>query len=470
MAGPHRPGVTGAQPAVEQESPRGRRRHIRPPGAPPAPAPVWPPFVQGAVGLALTGGFGLGGLLFASLVAGAPAGVWWLAAAQAHGHAQLFGWAGLMIVGVALHFLPRFRGAPPVSPRAGRWVFGLALAGLLLRLGAQPALALTEGPAGALAAIVLVVSGGLELIAATLAVGLLLRVLRAGRQPLRERPGLVAVLPFFLVSVGSLWLALALNVWAVTAAAWQTTALPPPPLQYAVVHVALYGFLLPVAVAMSARTFPLYLRTRLPRHGVLQAGLALLLIGAGLRLAGDLLPARPMTGAGNLALAASLGLFCFGVGVFAPRQHLPHERVRVFGDPVQLHLVGAYGWLTLAGGFLALNGLADLGGMAVAIPRDAERHALGAGFITLLILGVGPAMLPGFASRPLRQPRLLWATLALGALAAVLRVVPPLLPALPAPPLMALAGASGLAALVVFAWNVPLAPRRPPASNAAAHT
>jgi uncharacterized protein involved in response to NO len=73
---------------------------------------IWPPFVRTAVGLALTPGFGLGGMLFAAPALGLPVGAWWPAAAQVHAHVQLFGWAGLMVLGVAFHFLPRLRGRP----------------------------------------------------------------------------------------------------------------------------------------------------------------------------------------------------------------------------------------------------------------------------------------------------------------------------------------------------------------------
>src|SRR3954449_2050665 len=50
------------------------------------------PFLWWAIGLTLTAGFGLGMLLFLHLAAGQPAGLWWVAAVQAHGHVQLFGW------------------------------------------------------------------------------------------------------------------------------------------------------------------------------------------------------------------------------------------------------------------------------------------------------------------------------------------------------------------------------------------
>jgi hypothetical protein len=61
---------------------------------------VWPPFVHVSLWLTITAGFGLGGALFAAQAMCVPIGLWWLAAAQQHGHIQLFGWAGLMVLSV----------------------------------------------------------------------------------------------------------------------------------------------------------------------------------------------------------------------------------------------------------------------------------------------------------------------------------------------------------------------------------
>src|SRR5690606_24892703 len=98
--------------------------------------------------------------------------------------------------------------------------------------------------------------------------------------------------------------------------------------------------------------------------------------------------------------------------------------VRPLSDPLQLHAISAYGWLVVAAGTLALEGLRMLGLPVPAVVPDAERHAIGAGFVTILILGVGAHLLPGFARLPLRSHGLLWGTLLLGNLAALLRVAP----------------------------------------------
>lgn len=83
------------------------------------------------------------------------------------------------------------------------------------------------------------------------------------------------------------------------------------------------------------------------------------------------------------------------------------------------------------------------------------RHALGAGLVTLLILGMAPRLVPGFVGRPLHSARLVWATLGLGNGAALLRVAPLFLPSSPVVlGLMGIAGVLGVAAVACLAWNL----------------
>ncbi len=63
----------------------------------------------------------------------------------------------------------------------------------------------------------------------------------------------------------------------------RTTGLVPGAADWAVVHLGLVGMLLPIVAAVSARTFPLYLRLRVPPRRELYAIFGLFLIGLMLR-------------------------------------------------------------------------------------------------------------------------------------------------------------------------------------------
>jgi uncharacterized protein involved in response to NO len=117
-------------------------------------------------------------------------------------------------------------------------------------------------------------------------------------------------------------------------------------------------------------------------------------------------------------------------------------------------IIPAYTWLGVAGTLLILEGL-SWWGLAPRPPLDAERHALGGGLITLLILGMAVRMLPGFAGRKLHSVSLVWATVWLGNAAVILRVVPLFLPSSQVTmAVLGLAGLLGLAAVACLGWNL----------------
>ena len=109
-----------------------------------------------------------------------------------------------------------------------------------------------------------------------------------------------------------------------------------------------------------------------------------------------------------------------------------------------------------------------IAGFAEPIASDAIRHALTIGFVSLLICGIAPRMLPGFSGGTIRSATLVSATLWLGNLAAVLRVGSLLL----APWLVigsfnvgqvafGCSGIVGLALALCLAWNLWPALRAP---------
>ncbi|MGH2412033.1 MAG: hypothetical protein ACRDGS_16955, partial [Chloroflexota bacterium] len=356
------------------------------------------------------------------------------------------------------HFLPRLRGTTLEHPERARCVLALLVTGLVTRTLSQPLLALPSGAGWRTAALraCLLGSGGLELLGVSLALWLFTGMLRRG-PPLRTRAGLWPVLPFFLTAFAAYWLATVLNLVGLIAAEPATGALVPDQIDRLTNLIALYAFLLPISVAMSERTFPLFFRTPRPRLPLLRAGLALLLAGLIARLAGDLAGAARLAGLGELIMAAAIALFIYTLGVFAPRRPLPRQPVRPLRDPIQLHAISAYLWLAATTLALAADGAAAFGLAVTPVPLDAERHLLGAGFVTMLILGVGAHLLSSFAHRRPRSAALLWATLLLGNLTALLRVGPLVFPALfPDGGAIALpvAGITGLAALIVFSINL----------------
>ncbi len=408
------------------------------------------PWIALSCGLGLGAGFLLAAILSVTQAFGLPLGSWWPALVQAHGHVQVFGWAGLLVVGVSLHFLPRLRGAPLTYPGVAPWLLSLLGGGLVLRVLSQPLLALAA-PSTFLWKVLLAGAGLAECVGASSVVGLLCLTLRRGPS-LASRPALRAFLPFAFVGLLCFWLALTLNAAEGIRVLLADQALLSGRLDSTIVQLGLFGFLVPLALGMAARVLPLYLGLRPLSARALWPVFSGYVIGLALSL---LIPSLDSTsawmgilnGIAALLMASALLLFILLQGLLLPRRWtrlmLPAVQTQRVSVPARPYPVAqgndrtvfgpfawlirsAFGWLALAALALGSDGVGQLIGSVAPISVDAIRHATTVGFVMLLIFGVGQRMLPGFAGRKLLSPRLVTATLWLGITAALLRVVPAL--------------------------------------------
>src|SRR6476661_6168590 len=162
---------------------------------------LYKPFLRGALIAVLTIGCTFGAINLAVMGFGADLGAVWTSLIQAHGYAQMFGWVGLFIMGIAYHTLPRFYLRPLRRPRWVAPAFALSAAGLVLRFLAQP----FPGPTGwaAILAWLVPVSAALGLAGVTLFLAAMYDTMRHGA----DRFGSVATGLF--IGAGFVWLWLA---------------------------------------------------------------------------------------------------------------------------------------------------------------------------------------------------------------------------------------------------------------------
>jgi uncharacterized protein involved in response to NO len=403
------------------------------------------PVVGAALRLGAGVGFALAAALSVTEATGAARGAWWLALVQAHGHVQLYGWAGLMVIGVGLHFLPRLRGGGLAHPALVPWLLAALVGAMLLRAMSQP---LVTIGGGSVARAGLVLSGALECAGVGIVIVLMLATSRRAG-PLRSRPALWSVFPYVALAFASLGIAAAVNLVNMVRAATLPLGIVPSAGDDLNVTLGLMGFLLPMTLAMAARSLPMYagLET-LPVRMLWSTGLVYI---AGVMLAAAGAAAGNRLGDWS-AVVANVGFTLIGavlvvdITLFArlmrSRGRLP-SRVAALAPSVEhasrrytaqvrqerqaygpfVALVGsAFTWALLGGALLLGNGMAVATGHAPFVPVDAARHSLTAGYITLLICGIAPRMIPGFSGGRIRSPRYVTATLWLGNAAAVLRV------------------------------------------------
>ena len=383
------------------------------------------PLLSAALLLGAGGGFALATVLTLTQLLQVSLGSWWPALAQAHGHLQLYGWAGLFVLGVALHFLPRLRGAPLIVPKLVPWILGAQVTGLLVRATSQPLFAATGVP---IWGVLLVTSGALECAALVGAVWLLGMTVWRGPS-LATQPTFLGVLPFLVGGFSALGLASVVNllnmVLAVTAA-----GLVPGTSDDLNVTLGLLGFLVPIALAMSAQSLPMYAgleafprRILWPLAGIYFTGLVLVSVGTSSGSQQAVWPGV-LEGLGMPLMGSVLLIF---IGVFMRmmrlRGKLPqrvaqvapspeaaarayHQRIsaerRAYGPFVAL-VASAYLWAMLGGAMLVVDGVTMLIGGAPFFAIDALRHSLAIGFIALLICGIAPRMIPGFSGGKLHH-------------------------------------------------------------------
>jgi len=375
-------------------------------------------FVAGALTTALVAGFSFGTLLALARTGAWGLGDRWAALAQAHGHAQLAGWAGLFVMGMAYRLAPRFAGAAPVPFLPGLASFGCMAAGLALRLAGQPAAGDAAGRA------VLVASAALELTGTVVFAALLLpRLVPAVRQGRPFAPHLGAA-TVWLVAAKALALA-----WA--PGAHGSPVLVPFDRQQLLHDLELLGFVLAAVVGVSLRTVVVFFGRPLPGARLvwalwlpLQAGVALHAAATAWATYRPWEAAPRLAGAGYLLVGLGLLGAVLTVGPWRAPSRL-REVARAAGTLVQ----AATAWLAVGGALLASLGAdALVRGEPVPYARlDAARHLLAVGTVTTMILGMGYLVMPAFALA--RQPgaqqrRQRWAValaLALLPLAAVLR-------------------------------------------------
>lgn len=443
-------------------------------------------FIWAALVTAILAGFSIGAHLASVIGFGFPLRESFPALVQAHGHAQLLGWAGLFVMGTSLHFIPRLASVPLGRSRWMGAILWTIAAGLLLRVIGQSALAyLGEGSALVALRWLVAGSGVLEAAGVLLYVLLLSRTLR-GTGEIITQPAFGAVRPYFGMMVAGWLLYTGLNLLLlidiplrgslVVNRAWNEFA----------IQLFIELVLLPVAMAHSVRLFPMVLALSAafwPVRGTAYAyllGVSLQLVPTALSLLG--------LEAGDVRTLASLGMmikcgvilwFIWELDVLTRRR--PVERPARFlqigpdrpptrpGLPdygefgrFERLVYSAYAWLVLAAGCEVIDGSAILSGYAPPFGGDSIRHMYLLGFITLLIFGVAVRMLPGFLRKKgVASPTLVDIMFWLGNTAAVFRVLPlilpdPLLELIPGGTILAQA-AFGLSGLVALAAVVCLA-------------
>ena len=362
----------------------------------PRPIEPYQVFILSSLVLAIAGGFAFGLLISLS-----RAGDWgWDARSselvQSHGQLQILGFAGLYVMGMGLRLLPRFSGLHLRFQSLLFPMWGLTVAGLIVRAFVQPWLSDDLHVA---------VMVGTQI--ALLAAGVCFFLIVAGTLLTRDNHSDATGLFFFLGAALFLAQALAGAYATIQGAADDARLLSYLP-DTAIVYLQLAGFVLAFIGGVSGRAIPTMVgQTRAIRTG---KAAALVQASAVLTLAAALLwieyvdyslTAVRLADVALIALGPAFLLIALLPGVFRPA-----SRLRPASRPHFWLVRTAFAWLAFAGLLASYFGAKALAHDTLPglFEVDAIRHSLGIGLITTLIVGMSLLIVPEFAGQRMNQP------------------------------------------------------------------
>lgn len=373
---------------------------------------IYRPFFKAGIAVALTLGAVWGAWLLVRIALYGSFTAVGIHEVNAHGHAQIFGWVGLFVMGFAYQAFPRFKHTSLRYPRLALATLVLMLGGLVLRSASQ---ALVE-TAPWLAAVGIAASL-LEIVAIALFVFVIARTLSGAPRPLEVHDAYIfCALGWFLLQAvyGTVYFA-ALTAAPSRDALLGLVATWQAPLR----DIQIHGFILLMILGVSHRIFHPFYGLPAPRPRVSGWALA----GINLGVAGEATGFVLMRNGGHAWAALWYAAVLLLAGsVFTLVASWKLHRPSTYPDRSLKFLRTAYAWLLLSLAMLALLPLYQFALLPAFAPHShaaeigfshayygAIRHAITVGFASLMIMGVAAKVVPTLGGIGLRALPALWA-------------------------------------------------------------
>ncbi|MBI3467263.1 MAG: DUF1858 domain-containing protein [Planctomycetes bacterium] len=357
---------------------------------------IYRPFFKAGIAVVLTLGAVWGAYLLVRIAWSGSFTSVGLHEINAHGHAQIFGWIGLFVMGFAYQAFPRFKHSSLAWPRLAWSTFWMMLVGLVAHSLCQP-LASTQPAAWWTA----VAASVLELAAIVAFAGIILATWRRSGKPL-------AFYDYYILSSLAWFVIQALYegvyLTATLAASGDDLLALVATWQAPLRDVQIHGFALLMVLGVSQRIFHHFYALPAPNPR-----LSLVLLGViNAAVLGEVTGLVLMRTASHawaglwyaavLVLTAATGLLVGSWRIFSPPQD---------ADRSLKFLRTAYVWLFISLGMLVLlpayqYGLLSRLAAESAAARlgfshayyGAARHAITVGFLSLMIVGVSAKVVP----------------------------------------------------------------------------
>lgn len=386
---------------------------------------IYRPFFRAGIAVALTLGAAWGVVLLLRIAWSGSFTAASLQEVNAHGHAQIFGWVGLFVMGFALQAFPRFKHTSLAHPRLAYATLWLMLGGLMCRSVLQP-LTTWWTWAGAPA----VTASLVEVAAIGIFVWVIIATLRTAERGLEfyDYYVLAALAWFFIQAVyesayfAATLLAADRQQLLLLVATWQG------PLR----EIQIHGFAMLMILGVSQRVFHYFYGFPEPSRRVSLVALPTINVAI-VGIVVGLVAMRTVSHywallwyASVLLMAGSVTVLVLGWRLFS--RPLESDRSLKF-------LRAAYLWLFVSLAMLVLLPAYQYGLLPWLAPQSAAtqigfshayygaiRHAITVGFISLMIVGMAAKVVPTLGGIDVHTLNGLWLPFVLVNLGCALRV------------------------------------------------
>ncbi len=355
------------------------------------------PYVISSLCVALTLGFTTGTAMLFMPLLGFSLKNSWITHLQAHGMAQGFGFAGLFVMGLAFHIVPRIRNTSMNFPWPQRMTLGLVLLAIICRFFGQTVNSFNVNE------ILLGMSGICLLIAAGIFIFTIGKTLSKGK----SRHGLPEI--WFWASLFWCFIASLLNLVIVLQMIDRGARIVSFTMEDSFVHVTLIGFVANFVFGISLRVLPGLLFLPTPRFSLNKVSLILINVGI------SVIAIQPIIVVSNWWLLIATLIELAGFISYVLSVHIYNRRVTV--RQYVLNIYGRYEWFLRSGYFwLLVGGVLQVWlsvghlnhNIAVSIELAAPVvHVWGLGFITMIIVGMASRMVPMFEGAVLPLQRIM---------------------------------------------------------------
>lgn len=300
------------------------------------------------------------------------------ASIQAHGHAQLFGWIGSFILGIGFYSIPSLRHFGSKNYLEGWLTWFLWTSGVTLRWFSQtyswhwqeilPISAVLEFMAVAIFIILTMISHKQDLSVAT-------------KQSFA--PWIWAVTSGTMALLAATIANFILCLWLSTST---TSPVFPEHLDKQLLVMSCWGFIVPIIVGFTAHWLPPLLGIGQPLQPLFLFALIANWFAIIVAILGSMIFS-------SVLLIVSSACWIVALHMFEPARKQSLIKGVHWSFPIFIRI--AYAWLLIS------SVLSLIGSFPEAAPGylGASRHALTVGFFSLMVLNVGPRMLPTFLAK-----------------------------------------------------------------------